>query len=98
MSNIKPLIKILGENYSHRTESDKDLGQYEVYRWIKGYDTNNQPLFFEIHTTNNNKLFYSYTANDMEEISDFGKLEEILKYAKEFLQYVHNTPHSKRKK
>lgn len=76
---MQKLIELLGEPDVHKVGSEG-----ESWTWFKGKD-----LFFTVESTDDeNEYDYSYTADDITEISDFADLDDILEYAKEFLQYV----------
>ena len=81
---MQKLIELLGEPNENKTNSE-----YESWKWIKGKDQRGSDLIFLVETTDDaNEYAYSYTADDDTEIYEFADLDDILVYAKEFLQYV----------
>ena len=79
------LITLLGEPDVCSKNEDGD----KVWKWIKGKDRHGQVLFFSVETClPGSEYMYSYTEDDDTEICDFGDMEDILLYAKTFLEYV----------
>ena len=67
----------------------KDEDGVTVWKWIKGKDQQGQVLSFSVETcSSDSEYMYSYTEDDDTEICDYGDMEEILLYAKDFLKYV----------